>query len=146
MGHRPPVHRRGDRVRDDTGGVWIITGWVLGGLLYVGVLVAWHAGFTAAAPFVVIPAVLVFMVGAGNLLSGKRPGRRAPQFNRPDPIPLTSFRSVAGPLDGPHVPAPPTEASTPDAAAGPPSEPGGTAPGPGGTAPGPVGGDPGPAR
>jgi hypothetical protein len=81
-----------DHVRDDVGGVWIVTGWLLGGLVYVSVVLAWHAGFTAAAPFVVIPAVLVFMIGAGNLLSGKRPGRPAPRFNRPDPVPLTTFR------------------------------------------------------
>ena len=75
-------------VCDDAGGVWIVTGWVLGGLAYLGVVLAWHAGYTVAVPFVVIPAVLVFMVGAGNLLSGKRPGRPAPRFNRPDPVPL----------------------------------------------------------
>jgi hypothetical protein len=85
-----------DHVRDDVGGVWIVTGWLLGGLVYVSVVLAWHAGFTAAAPFVVIPAVLVFMIGAGNLLSGKRPGRPAPRFNRPDPVPLTTFRRDAG--------------------------------------------------
>ena len=85
-----------DHVRDDAGGVWIVTGWVLGGLVYVGVVLAWRAGFTAAVPFVVIPAVLVFMIGAGNLLSGKRPGRPAPRFNRPDPMPLTTFRHDRG--------------------------------------------------
>jgi hypothetical protein len=107
MGRRHLPSWGPDHVRDDAGGVWIITGWVLGGLVYLGVLVAWHAGFTAAAPFVVIPAVLLVMVGAGNLLSGRRPGRPAPQFNRPDPIPLTTFRRDAGPPDGPHVPVPP---------------------------------------
>ena len=85
-----------DHVRDDAGGVWIATGWILGGLVYVGVVLAWRAGFTAAAPFVVIPAVLVFMIGAGNLLSGKRPGRPGPRFNRPDPVPLTTFRRDGG--------------------------------------------------
>jgi hypothetical protein len=89
-----------DHVCDDAGGVWILTGWVLGGLVYVGVVLAWHAGFTAAVPFVVIPAVLVFMIGAGNLLSGKRPGRPGPRFNRPDPVPLTTFRrDGAAPAD-----------------------------------------------
>ena len=85
-----------DHLRDDAGGVWIVTGWVLGGLVYVGVVLAWHAGFTAAVPFVVIPAVLVFMVGAGNLLSGNRAGRPAPRFNRPDPVPLSTFRRGGG--------------------------------------------------
>jgi hypothetical protein len=90
-------------VRDDAGGVWINTGWVLGGLVYLGVVLAWHAGFTAAAPFVIIPAVLVIMIGGGNLLSGKRSGRPAPRFNRPDPVPLSSLRGggpvPAGPDD-----------------------------------------------
>jgi len=81
-----------DHLRNDVGGVWIVTGWVLGGLVYLGVVLTWRAGFTAAVPFVVIPAVLLFMIGAGNLLSGKRPGRPAPRFNTPDPVPLTTFR------------------------------------------------------
>jgi len=85
-----------DHGRDDAGGVWIVTGWVLGGLVYLGVVLAWRAGFTGAVPFVVIPAVLVFMVGAGNLLSGKRPGRPGPRFNRPEPVPLTTFRRDGG--------------------------------------------------
>jgi len=33
-----------------TGGVWITTGWILGAIVYVGVVLAWHAGFTAALP------------------------------------------------------------------------------------------------
>jgi hypothetical protein len=90
-----------DHVRGDAGGVWIVTGWVLGGLVYVGVVVAWHAGFTAAAPFVIIPAVLVVMIGGGNLLSGKRSGRPAPRFNRPDPVPLSSLRGEGAPPAGP---------------------------------------------
>jgi hypothetical protein len=98
-----------DHVRSDAGGVWIVTGWVLGGLVYVGVVVAWHAGFTAAAPFVIIPAVLVVMIGGGNLLSGKRPGRPAPRFNRPDPVPLSSLRgdgvAPAGPDGAARTPA-----------------------------------------
>ena len=83
-----------ERARDDAGGVWIVTGWVVGLVVYAGVVVAWHAGFTAAAPFVVIPAVLVVMIGAGNLASGRRRGRPAPRFNRPDldPVPISSLR------------------------------------------------------
>jgi hypothetical protein len=83
---------RDDHVRDDAGGVWIVTGWIVGLVVYAGVVLAWHAGFTAAAPFVVIPAVLVVMIGAGNLLSGRSPGRPAPRFNRPDPVPLATLR------------------------------------------------------
>ena len=83
---------RAERVADDAGGVWIITGWVVGCVLYAGVALAWSAGFSAAAPLVVIPAVLVVMVGAGNLISGRRSGRAAPRFNRPDPVPISSLR------------------------------------------------------
>jgi len=84
--------RSGDRVSDDSGGVWIVTGWAVGFLLYAGVVLAWHAGFTAAAPLVIIPAVLAVMIGAGNLISGRRTGRPAPRFTRPDPVPLASVR------------------------------------------------------
>ena len=33
------------------------------------------------------------MIGAGNLVSGRRPGRSAPRFNRPDldPVPLSAL-------------------------------------------------------
>jgi len=86
----PPAERRADRVRDDAGGVWIMTGWVVGLIVYAGVVLAWHAGFTPAAPFVVIPAVLAVLIGAGNLVSG-RPRRSPPRFNRPDldPVPVS---------------------------------------------------------
>ena len=86
---------RSERTRDDTGGVWIVIGWVLGLIVYAGIVLAWYAGFTAAAPFVVIPAVLVVLIGAGNLVSGRRPGRQGPRFNRPDldPIPIASLRA-----------------------------------------------------
>ena len=83
---------RPGRVRDDAGGVWIVTGWVLGFLVYACVLLAWHAGFTAATVFVVIPPLLLVMIGAGNLISGRRSGRPAPRFNRPDPVPLATLR------------------------------------------------------
>jgi hypothetical protein len=82
------------RVHDDAGGVWITTGWVVGCIVYAGVVLSWHAGFTAATPFVVIPPVLLVMIGAGNWISGKRPGRPAPRFNRPDPVPLSSLRGT----------------------------------------------------
>jgi hypothetical protein len=75
---------------------------VVGLVVYAGVVVAWHAGFTGAAPFVVIPAVLVVMVGAGNLASGRRAGRPAPRFHRPDldPVPLSSLHGDAHPAPG----------------------------------------------
>ena len=80
-----------EHVRDDAGGVWITTGWIVGVIVYAGVLVTWHAGFTAAVPFVVIPPVLVILIAAGNLLGG-RSTRRAPRFNRPDPGPPPPLR------------------------------------------------------
>jgi hypothetical protein len=82
---------------DDTGGVWIVTTWVLGGVVYVGVLLAWHAGFTAALPFVVVPPLLAVLIGAGNLVGGRRPHRPPPRFNRPDPVPLDPLRADAVP-------------------------------------------------
>ena len=87
-----------DRARDDTGGVWITTGWIVGLIVYAGVVLAWHAGFTAAAPFVVIPAVLVVMIGVGNLVGGRRPGRPGPRFNCPDldPVPLSALHGDGG--------------------------------------------------
>ncbi len=88
-----------DRHRDDAGGVWIVTGWVVGLIVWAGVLLAWHAGFGAAAPFVVIPAILVFMIGAGNLIGG-RSSRPAPRFNRPDPMPIAALRAEDGPAPG----------------------------------------------
>jgi hypothetical protein len=87
--------RGDDHRRSDAGGVWIVTGWVVGLILWAGVLVAWHAGFGAAAPFVVIPAILVFMIGAGNLIGG-RSSRPAPRFNRPDPMPIAALRPDPG--------------------------------------------------
>jgi hypothetical protein len=101
---RGPDRAGPDRVRDDAGGVWIKTGWVVGLIVYAGVVLAWHAGFTAAAPFVVIPAVLVLMIGAGNLVGGRRPGRPAPRFNRPDldPVPLPARRGDGTPTAADH--------------------------------------------
>ncbi len=90
-----------EHVRDDAGGVWITTGWIVGVIVYAGVLVTWHAGFTAAVPFVVIPPVLVILIAAGNLLGG-RSTRRAPRFNRPDPGPPPPLRG--GPAE-PVVPS-----------------------------------------
>jgi hypothetical protein len=84
--------------------VWIVTGWIVGLVVYAGLVVMWHAGFGAAAPFVVIPAVLVVMIGAGNLISGARPGRPAPRFDRPDPMPISMLRDGGrGPADGAHT-------------------------------------------
>ena len=58
--------------RDDAGGVWIITGILLGALLYAGIVLMEVAGFTAVAPLVVIPPVLFGLIAANNLLGGGR--------------------------------------------------------------------------
>ena len=79
---RPPGRGLG---RDDAGGVWIITGIVLGALVYAGVVLMVVAGFTAAVPFVVIPPVIVAMIGANSLLGGGRPSRPARAPSGPAP-------------------------------------------------------------
>ena len=56
-----------------------------------------EAAVRSATAFVVIPPVLLVMVGAGNWISGRRAGRRAPRFNRPDPVPLSSLRGEPEP-------------------------------------------------
>jgi hypothetical protein len=61
-----------DRRRDDAGGVWIVTGVVLGALVYAGCVLMAVAGFTVVLPFVVIPPVLIGLIGANNLVGGGR--------------------------------------------------------------------------
>ena len=70
-GRRRPV-RYGSRRVDDAGGVWILTGVLLGVLVYAGVVVMYIAGFTPVAPLVVIPPVLIGLIGANSLLGGGR--------------------------------------------------------------------------
>ncbi len=62
----------GHRRRDDAGGVWIVTGIVLGVLLYGFIVLMDVAGFTTVAPLVVIPPVLLGLIAANNLLRGGR--------------------------------------------------------------------------
>ena len=62
----------GHRRRDDAGGVWIVTGIVLGVLLYGFIVLMDVAGFTTVAPLVVIPPVLLGLIAANNLLRGAR--------------------------------------------------------------------------
>jgi hypothetical protein len=73
-----PVRRPRRRV-DDAGGVWIITGFVLGGIVYAGMVLMAVAGFTAVVPLVVIPPVLVAIIAANSLLGGGRGSSRTPQ-------------------------------------------------------------------
>jgi hypothetical protein len=70
-------HTRG-RTRDDAGGVWIVTGLVVGAIVYAGMVMMMVAGFTVVAPLVVIPPVLAGLIGANNLLGGGRSHGRSP--------------------------------------------------------------------
>jgi hypothetical protein len=58
--------------------VWIITGIVLGVLVYAGVVLMYVAGFTPVAPLVVIPPVLIGLIAGNNLLGGGRSHGRSP--------------------------------------------------------------------
>jgi hypothetical protein len=74
------------RRADETGGVWIITGFVLGAIVYAGMVLMAVAGFTAVVPLVVIPPVLVGIIAANSLLGGGRgPSRSAPSGDLPGP-------------------------------------------------------------
>jgi hypothetical protein len=78
---RDPAARYGRaprRTPDDTGGVWILTGIVLGVLVYVGMVLMLVAGFSGVAPLVVIPPVLLALIAANNLLGGGRTHGRSP--------------------------------------------------------------------
>jgi hypothetical protein len=66
----------GRRPFDEQGGVWIVTGWVLGLLVYAGVILMYVAGFTPVLPLVVLPPVVLGLIAAGNLLGGRDHGRR----------------------------------------------------------------------
>ena len=71
----------GGRVTDDQGGVWIVTGILLGIVLYGFIVLMAVAGFTAVIPLVVLPPVVIGLIGANSLLGGgrtqgRRPGRR----------------------------------------------------------------------
>jgi hypothetical protein len=66
------------RRNDDTGGMWIVTGLVLGVVAYAGIVLMAVAGFTAVVPLVVIPPVLVALIGGNNLLGGGRSHGRSP--------------------------------------------------------------------
>ncbi|MGD0312047.1 MAG: hypothetical protein ABSC90_06265 [Acidimicrobiales bacterium] len=78
---RDPAARYGRpprRTPDDTGGVWILTGIVLGLLVYAGMVLMLVAGFSGVAPLVVIPPVLLALIAANNLLGGGRTHGRSP--------------------------------------------------------------------
>jgi hypothetical protein len=58
--------------------VWIKTGLVLGFLVYGAVVLMVVAGFTAAAPLLIVPLVIAALIGASNLLGGGRTHGRTP--------------------------------------------------------------------
>jgi protein-S-isoprenylcysteine O-methyltransferase Ste14 len=66
------------RTPDDTGGVWILTGIVLGLLVYAGMVLMLVAGFSGVGPLVVIPPVLLALIAANSLLGGGRTHGRSP--------------------------------------------------------------------
>jgi hypothetical protein len=72
------IRRERRRPRGDSGGVWIVTGVVLGVLLYAGIVLMDVAGFTEVLPLVVVPPVLLGIIGAQNLLGGGRDHGRTP--------------------------------------------------------------------
>ena len=74
----PHPRRAATRPLDDAGGVWIVTGLVVGAIVYAGMVVMMVAGFTVVAPLVVIPPVLAALIGANNLLGGGRSHGRSP--------------------------------------------------------------------
>ena len=85
---------------DDAGGVWIVTGIVLGALLYAFIVLMEVAGFTAVAPLVVIPPVLLGLIAANNLLGGGRTYGRS----RGGPVEPVNGKT---PLPGPSAEEPP---------------------------------------
>ena len=96
-------HRSSDRLRDDTGGVWITTGIVLGIVLYAFIVLMLVAGFQAVLPLVILPPVVLGLIAANSLLGGGRSyGRPAGKTTEQGQSPLAS--------GGPGVPR------TPDAA------------------------------
>jgi hypothetical protein len=86
----------------------------MGAIVYAGTVLMLAAGFTAVAPLVVVPPVLVALIGANNLLGGGRTHGRSP--GRPlgqGRAPLSSS-GPNGPLDaGPSPSAPSGEPSEP---------------------------------
>ena len=108
----PP--RRGTeatRRHGDDGGVWIATGIVGGTLLYAFIVLMAVAGFTAVAPLVVVPPVLLALIAGNSLLGGGRrpsrpPGRPVADGPAPPSSPGTNGASSAG-KNGTVAPDPP---------------------------------------
>ncbi len=98
------------RRRDDAGGVWIVTGLVVGAIVYAGMVLMMVAGFTVVAPLVVIPPVLAALIGANNLIGGGRThGRSSGRPVGQGQAPLSS----SGP-NGARPPAPSSAEAVPE--------------------------------
>jgi hypothetical protein len=83
--------RSADRHRDDTGGVWITTGVVLGIVLYAFIVLMLVAGFQAVLPLVILPPVVLGLIAANSLLGGGRSyGRSVGKPEGQGQAPLTS--------------------------------------------------------
>jgi len=97
-------------VVDDQGGVWIVTGIVLGVLLYALIVLMAVAGFTAVVPLVVLPPVVVGLIGANNLLGGGRGyGRNSGRATgRGQAPPVARRRGGAGGAPASEEPSSPT--------------------------------------
>ncbi len=78
--------RRTQRHRSDDGGIWVRTGWILGILFYLLMLVMYRAGFHVILPFIVIPPALAVMIAGNSLLGGPR--RRE---NELEPLPVSAM-------------------------------------------------------
>jgi hypothetical protein len=83
-----------------------VTGLVTGAIVYGGMVLMLVAGFTAVAPLVVIPPVLIALIAANSLLGGGRNHDRSP--GRPvgqGRAPLSSSGPNGTVLDEPATPA-----------------------------------------
>ena len=67
---RSGTRDRDDRHRDDAGGVWIVTAWVLCVIMYGFIVLMDVAGFTEVLPLVVLPPIVLGLIAANNLLRG----------------------------------------------------------------------------
>ncbi len=103
----------------DAGGVWIVTGIVLGALAYGAVLLMLAAGYSSVLPVAVVPPVLVILIGGTNLL-GARTTPSSP--SRPYRMPRSAEAAPtaeAPPMGGP----PPAPAPAPGPGSGSADEP-----------------------
>jgi hypothetical protein len=67
--------------------VWIVTGIVMGALVYAGMVTMLVAGFTPVTPFVIMPPVLIALIAGNSLLGGGRTSGRSPRGRPAGPAP-----------------------------------------------------------